>query len=160
MNIRDKIIMQLYFPHFQSPISSRFESLFIILNKYDSNSKKKNIITYNIFPDKVMQGEDKRTTLIIKNIPKNLKKKDIRAMIEKYGNINYLSIVKDKNVENFIVAYLNVINYKSVAAIYMGLRKLTFNYLGKIINIDISYSNIQGKDELKKLFKNDYYGYK
>ena len=107
-----------------------------------------------------MQGEDKRTSLILKNIPKSVKKKDIRNMIEKYGNINFLSISKDKNINNFIVAYLNVINYKSVVPIYMGLRKQTFNYLGKTINIEIYYSKIQGKDELKKVFNNDNFGNK
>ena len=156
MDLRDKIIIDLYFPQFQSPLSSRFESLFLFLNKNDSIAKKKNIISYTILPDQVMQGEDKRTSLIIKNIPKNVKKKEIRNMIEKYGNINFLAVSKDKNIENFIVAYLNVINYKSIVPIYMGLRKHTFNYLGKTINIEIYYSKVQGKDELKKLFKNNY----
>ena len=77
-------------------------------------------------------------------------------MIEKYGNINFLAVSKDKNIANFIVAYLNVINYKSIVPIYMGLRKHTFNYQGKKINIEIYYSKVQGKDELKKLFKNNY----
>ena len=161
MNIRDQILLQLYFPQFNSPETSRFESLFIFLNKNDSNTKKKNIVSYTIFPERIMQGEDKRTSLIIKNIPKNVKKKTIRNMIEKYGNINFLSISKDqKNINNFIVAYLNVINYKSIVPIYMGLRKQTFYYLGKKINIEIYYSKMQGKDELKKVFKNDYFGNK
>ena len=160
MNIREQILLHLYFPQFNSPESSRFESLFIFLNKNDSNAKKKNIVTYVIFPERIMQGEDKRTSLLIKNIPKNVKKKEIRNMIEKYGNINFLSISKDQNIDNFIVAYLNVINYKSIVPIYMGLRKQTFDYLGKKINIEIYYSKMQGKDELKKAFKNDYFGNK
>lgn len=160
MNIREQILLHLYFPQFNSPESSRFESLFIFLNKNDSNAKKKNIVTYAIFPERIMQGEDKRTSLLIKNIPKNVKKKEIRNMIEKYGNINFLSISKDQNIDNFIVAYLNVINYKSIVPIYMGLRKQTFDYLGKKINIEIYYSKMQGKEELKKAFKNDYFGNK
>jgi RNA recognition motif-containing protein len=155
MNLRDSIYLQLYFSQFNSPPSSRFESLFIFLSKNDSKVKKKHVISNIILPERVMQGEDKRTSLIIKNIPKNVKKKDIRNMIEKYGNINFLSISKDQNINNYIVAYLNVINYKSVVPIYMGLRKQTFNYLGKTKNIEIYYSKIQGKDELKKVFKND-----
>ena len=103
-----------------------------------------------------MQGEDKRTSLIIKNIPKNIKKKEIRSLIEKYGNINFLAVSKDKNIENCIVAYLNVINYKSIVPIFMGLRKLSFSYLGKTFNIEINYSKVQGKDELKKLFNYNY----
>ena len=156
MDLRDKIIIDLYFPQFESPLSSRFESLFLFLNKNDSNAKKKNIISYTILPDQVMQGEDKRTSLIIKNIPKNIKKKEIRSSIEKYGNINFLAVSKDKNVENCIVAYLNVINYKSIVPIFMGLRKLSFSYLGKTFNIEINYSKVQGKDELKKLFNYNY----
>ena len=160
MNIRDQIILDLYFPHFHSPPCSRFESLFIFLNKNDSNVKKKNIVSYTIFPERIMQGEDKRTSLMLKNIPKNIKKKDIRNMIEKFGNINFLSISKDQNIDNFIIAYLNVINYKSIVPIYMGLRKHTFDYFGNKINIEIYYSKVQGKDELKKVFKNDYFGNK
>jgi RNA recognition motif-containing protein len=128
----------------------------LFLNINDSNAKKKNIISYTILPDQVMQGEDKRTSLIIKNIPKNIKKKEIRSLIEKYGNINFLAVSKDKNVENCIVAYLNVINYKSIVPIFMGLRKLSFSYLGKTFNIEINYSKVQGKDELKKLFNYNY----
>ena len=160
MNIKDKIIIDLFFPQFNSPPCSRFESLFIYLNKNDSNVRKKNIVSYTIFPERIIQGEDKRTSLILKNIPKNIKKKDIRNMIEKYGNINFLSISKDQNIDNFIIAYLNVINYKSIVPIYMGLRKQTFDYFGKKINIEIFYSKIQGKDELKQIFKSDYFGNK
>jgi len=156
MDLRDQILIDLYFPQFSSPPSSRFESLFLYLNKINSTTKKKFVVSYTILPDQVMQGEDKRTTIIIKNIPKNVKKKEIRNMIEKYGNINFLAVSKDKNIANFIVAYLNVINYKSIVPIYMGLRKHTFNYQGKKINIEIYYSKVQGKDELKKLFKNNY----
>ena len=156
MDLRDQILLDLYFPQFNSPPSSRFESLFLYLNKINSTTKKKFVVSYTILPDQVMQGEDKRTSLIIKNIPKNVKKKEIRNMIEKYGNINFLAVSKDKNIANFIVAYLNVINYKSIVPIYMGLRKHTFNYQGKKINIEIYYSKVQGKDELKKLFKNNY----
>ncbi len=160
MNIRDQILLQLYFPQFNSPVSSRFESLFIFLNKNDSNAKKKNIVSYTIFPERIMQGEDKRTSLIIKNIPKNVKKKEIRNMIEKYGNINFLSISKDQNINNFIIAYLNVINQKTIVHIYKGLRKQNFDYLDKKINIEIYYSKMQGKEELKKVFKNEYFGNK
>ena len=110
-----------------------------------------------IFPDKIMQGEDKRTSIVIKNIPRNVKKKDIRNMVEKYGNINFLTIAKDQESESYMKAYLNMINYKSIIPIYMGLRKVTFNYQGNIINIQIVYSEVQGKSELKKIFNNEYY---
>ena len=104
-----------------------------------------------------MQGEDKRTSIVIKNIPRNVKKKDIRNMVEKYGNINFLTIAKDQESESYMKAYLNMINYKSIIPIYMGLRKVTFNYQGNLINIQIVYSEVQGKSELKKIFNNEYF---
>jgi RNA recognition motif-containing protein len=104
-----------------------------------------------------MQGEDKRTSIVIKNIPKTMKKKEIRKMVEKYGNINFLAISKDKIKENYVNAYLNAINYKSIVPIYMSLRKVNFNYQGNLLNIQIVYSEIQGKSELKKVFVNDYF---
>ena len=154
---RERIILRLYFPQFNSPLASRFQNYFNILNKAESTKKKKKATSIIIFPDKIMQGEDKRTSIVIKNIPRNMKKKDIRNMVEKYGNINFLTIAKDQERESYMKAYLNMINYKSIIPIYMGLRKVTFNYQGNIINIQIVYSEVQGKSELKKIFNNEYF---
>ena len=73
------IISAVNFPHFNSPISSRFESLFLLLNKTGGNKKKN--VSYKIFPERIIRGEDKRTSILIKNIPKNIKKKEIRGMV-------------------------------------------------------------------------------
>ena len=151
MTLRERIIINLYFPNFKSPSSSRFESLFISLNKIDEY-KENNFISYLILPEQIIQGKDKRTSLLIKNIPKYVKKREIRNMIEKFGNINYLILIDDQNNQNFSIAYLNVINYRTIVPIYMGLRKHTFQYLNKIIPIEILYSKIQGKDALKNYF--------
>ena len=136
------------------------ESLFVFLNKNAPTTKKKNIPSNIIFPEKVQQGEDKRTSIIIKNIPKNVKKNVIRSLIEEYGNINFLVITKDQSIENSNIAICNVINYKSIVPIYMGLRNHSFNYMGKTYKIEIYYSKVQGKIELKNVFKNDYFGNK
>ena len=151
MNNTDEILIQLYFPNFNSPSSSRFESLFLILDKIDG--KKKKNISYIIFPERIISSEDKRTSILIKNIPKNIKKREIRGMVEQFANINFLGITQDKKVKNFIVAYLNVINYKTIVPIFMGLRKHIFNYNNKEIITELYYSKIQGKEELKKVFK-------
>jgi hypothetical protein len=153
MSLSDKIIVQLYFPHFNSPSSSRFESLFLFLGKNNRNKSnyKNNNKSYYIFPERIIRGEDKRTSILIKNIPKTIKKREIRSLIENFANINYLRIKQDKKFKNFNVAYLNVINYKSIVPIYMGLRKYTFNYDNKKIVTELFYSKYQGKEELKKL---------
>ena len=152
----ERVIIKLYFPQFKSPSASRFQNFFFDLNKYENSKGKKKEISYKIFPDKIMQGEDKRSSIIIKNIPKNMKKKDIRKMVEKYGNINFLSIIKDGEKENYMKAYINVINYKSIVPIYMNLRNVNFNYKGNLLNIQIIYSDIQGKAELKNNFSTDF----
>ena len=157
MYLWERIIIKLYFPQFNSPVSSRFQTFFLNLNQIEKVKGKNKEISNKIFPDKIMQGEDKRTSIVIKNIPKNIKKKEIRKMIEKYGNINFLAISKDEEKENYVNAYLNAINYKSIVPIYMSLRKVNFNYKGNLINIQIIYSEYQGKSELKKVFINDYF---
>ena len=154
---KDRIILKLIFPQFRSSNTSRFHNFFINLKKMESLKKKKKEYSQIIYPEKIMQGEDKRTSIVIKNIPKNVKKKDIRNMVEKYGNINFLVISKDVEKENYINAYLNMINYKSIVPIYMNLRKINFNYQGNLINIQIMYSDIQGKVQLKNIFSNDFF---
>ena len=155
---RERIIIDLYFPNFARPSSSRFESLFISLSKIEENKKNDTFYSYLIFPEKIIQGKDKRTSLLIKNIPKIIKKREIRNMVEKYGNINYLILTQDNMDENLIIAYLNVINYRSIVPIYMGLRKTIFYYMNKAFQIEIMYSKIQGKEELKKIFNVKYFG--
>lgn len=150
-------ILRLYFPQFSSPPISRFQNFFINLAKIENAKRKKKEISNIIYPDKIMQGEDKRTSILIKRIPKNLKKKDVRKMVEKYGNINFLAIAKDEEKENCMKAYINMINYKSIVPIYMNLRNVNFNYQGNLLNIEITYSKVQGKSELKKIFNNDYF---
>ena len=153
MNNQERILLKLYYPQFANPPNSRFESLFFNLVKKKPNT----IISYTIYPELVIQGLDKRTTLVIKNIPNYIKKNEIRNLIEKFGNINFLHIVLDSNFSHLISAYLNVINFKTVASIYIGLRKHYFNYNGKIYDIKIFYSHIQGREQLRKIFKEDHH---
>ena len=150
----NKTLIKFCFPQFDSPPKSRFESLFAGFRLKDS--KKCSKISYSISPDHVIQGDDKRTALVIKNIPKNVTKKEIRSLLGKYGNLNFLVIMPDSKFPHLIVAYLNVVNYKSVASIYMGLRKHIFYYFDKKYNIEINYSKVQGKENLKKNFSSFY----
>ena len=151
MNLREKILLGLYFPNFKSPSSSRFDSLFKYLEKH--KKKKKHTKSYIIFPERIIGGEDKRTSILIKNIPKNIKTKEIRGIVEKFGNINFLRITQDKKFNSFLIAYINVINYKTIVPIFMGLRNYTFNYDNKIVETKIFYSKFQGREKLKKNLK-------
>ena len=155
MGFLERILLLIYFPQFKSPNNSRFESFFLSILKKDNPIKKNKNKSKTIFPEKIIRNEDKRTSLIIKGIPYDMSKKEIRDCIEKYGNLNFLYMVKDLNNEkkNTSIAYVNVINYKSIIPIYMNLRNLEIIKNEQIYTIKISYSNVQGKEELKKYIK-------
>ena len=157
----EQILLFLYFPQFKSQNSSRFESFFRSLPKKENTSKKDSTKNKSktIYPDKIIRGEDKRTSLILKGIPSDLSKKEIRNLIEKYGNINYLYVTKNINKEeeeNSSVAYLNVINYRTIIPLFMNLRNFQFFSNGKYLNLKIMYSTAQGKKQLKQYIKQIY----
>ena len=157
MGFIERILLLIYFPQFKSPNNSRFETFFIsILKKEDSykNNKNKSKI---IFPEKIIRNEDKRTSLIIKGIPHDMSKKEVRDLIEKHGNLNFLYIIKDSNNEekNSSIAYVNVINYKTIIPIYMNLRNFEIKRNEKTYKIKMSYSSAQGKEELKKYIRHN-----
>ena len=155
MSFLERILLLLYFPQFKSYECSRFESFFISFYKKEKTIKKPKNNSIIIFPEKIIRNEDKRTSLMINGIPIDISKKEIRNIIEKYGNINYLYIIKDPKSfdNNTSIAFVNVVNYKSIIPLYMNLRNYKFNKNGKIYNIKIQYSNVQGKEKLNQYVK-------
>lgn len=153
MGFIERILLLAYFPQFNSPNHSRFESLFSSIgrNKNPSNKSKNN--NY-IYPEKIARNEDKRTSIVIKGIPIDTKKCKVRDFVEKFGNINYLYLAKDKNKKkNSLMAFINVINYKSIIPLFMNLRNFQLEKYGHIYNVKIMYSKPQGKQELKEYVK-------
>ena len=160
MDIIERILLILYFPQFKSPSTSRFESFFETIQKKDVPNKKKINKSKTIYPEKIVRNEDKRTSLLIKGIPSDIPKKDIRSLIKKYGNLNYLYITKDlkSNEEKTTsVAFVNVINYKTIIPLFMNLRNYKFNNNGQLYDIKIMYSPVQGKSQLKQYVKHKYF---
>ena len=156
MGFAERILLLIYFPQFKSPNNSRFESFFVSILKKENSCKNKKNKSKIIFPEKIIRNEDKRTSITIQEIPCDMSKKEVRDLIEKYGNLNYLYIVRDLNnpKKNCSIAFANVINYKSIIPIYMNLRNLVIKRNEINYEIKISYSIAQGKDELKKYIKN------
>ena len=156
-NNTERILLSLYFPQFKSQNCSRFEDFFNSMQKDEiplNQSYKNKIKSKMICPEKIIRSEDKRTSLMIKGIPSNISKKDIRNLFEKFGNINYLYLTKNINdEENGSVAYLNVINYKTIVPLFMNLRNFCFYSDGKLYNLNIKYSIAQGKKQLKQYIK-------
>ena len=147
-----EIISYFLFPKFSHPKESRF------LHFFSSLSNKKNILKFSnqlsISLEKIKNGEDKRTSIIVTNIPNTITKEYIKKMLEGIGNINYLYLPFDKSKNrNLGFAYINVVNYKSIINLYKRLTEYKFENHQLIYPIEICYSKIQGKNGLSQMFQ-------
>ena len=157
-NTFEQILLFLYYPQFKSHNNSRFESFFQTIQN-DDISLGEGSLSKKIYPDKIISNEDKRTSLKIEGIPTDLTKKEIRNLIEKYGNINYLYVTKINNKREQLssIAYINVINFRTIIPLFMNLRNISFNRNGKLYKLKIMYSSAQGKKQLKQYIKRIYF---
>ena len=163
-----KILLEL-FPKLSHPSQSRFHELFKRLNelnKIESNEKaknkninkknKKNIMELNLY--KIQNGIDKRTSLMIKNIPKGIEEIDVVKWLLQLANLNYVFVPKDEFSNKILgFAFINVCEYTDILQL---LQKLAFieNYNNNNINntnnkkIEVIYSHKQGLKSLSKSF--------
>ena len=154
------LLLKFLFPGFTSPKESRFVKYFNVYNKEQKkNFKKKSEKSLFIESINIINGKDKRTTIIIKNLPNDITKEALKAIIEPLGNINFIYIpllIKNKNKLNFPCAYINVINYKTILKIIEKFKEL--KYVNKsennnnFSNVDIFYSRTQGRRALINRF--------
>lgn len=163
-----KILLEL-FPKLSHPSQSRFHQLFKRLNelnKIESNEKaknkninkknKKNIMELNLY--KIQNGIDKRTSLMIKNIPKGIEEIDVVKWLLQLANLNYVFVPKDEFSNKILgFAFINVCEYTDILQL---LQKLAFieNCNNSNINttnnkkIEVIYSHKQGLKSLSKSF--------
>ena len=141
----------MIFPSFEKPQESRFKNFF---KEYEKRHFEDKILKLNGY--KIYTGEDKRTTILIKNIPKNMTKNQLKMILEKIANINYIYVPLFMLTRyNLRCAFVNVVNPKSIIDIYLKLRKTNFKYDNPNTKIEISYSNIQGRKELIDNFREE-----
>ena len=154
------LVLKLFFSGFSYPRESRFIKNFhrskTIQKQIQNKPKGKSL---NIEPVNIANGKDKRTTIIIKNLPNDISKEDLKSIIEPLGNINFIYIpilIKNKNKTNLPCAYINVINYKTILKIvqkFEQLKNLNEVQLNKdLSNVEIFYSGTQGKYALINRF--------
>ena len=128
------------FPIFSSPDKSRFSELFSEITKTDrasyspqfsdSDKEASNFKKYLIIPNKIINGLEKRTSIIIKGIPAS------------FGCLNFYTLLSQfcKDIDffyipgyalskwNYIYAFVNVRNRKSVLDIFEGLTIMRDKY--------------------------------
>ena len=150
MDFYNKLI-DLIFPKFEKSEESRF-------NKFFSENKGNSFIgkKLQLNGHKIFTGEDKRTTILIKNIPRNMTKNQLKLILEKIANINYIYIqLFMLSADNLRCAFVNVVNSKSIIDIYLKLKKINFVYDNPNTKIEITYSQLQGKKALIDNFKEE-----
>lgn len=170
MSLSDQILLRLFFPEYEARNKTRFEKLFKSIedkNKINNIESDPEINESDkIFPEKIVQSLDKRSSVILTKVPVEIKKNVIRDILESFGNINYLHM-NFSRTHLYKTVYVNFVNYKTIVSIYMFLRKIksdsktnininknkTTNESEKILNnVEIFYSKFQGKNELKARF--------
>ena len=133
---------------FQYPSESRFKEFF---TQHKAKTKRK---TMMVNPKNVNLGLDKRTSIIIKNIPDYISDDQFRNIILHLNkNIDFFYVPSNiKTRKNLRVAFVNVLESKQIVPIYMGLYKMKFVYNSPNIEMEICYSKVQGKEQLMRRF--------
>ena len=149
MNKMEKILY-LYthklFPRFSTPNSSRFSELFSKLSDYDPDSdfngqlnkiyskdlkENPNIEKYRINPEKILNGLEKRTSIIIKGIPSD------------FGALNFYELITQFCIE---------INFFYIPGFSNGKRKYMYAFVtvGRLMDVlNIFEALILMRDKLK-----------
>ena len=152
-----EIISYFLFPKFSHPKEGRFLKFFYFLNK---KKKNKTFNNFTIYYEKIENGDDKRTTVIIKNIPNYITKENFSNILEGIGNINYLYLPYNKNSnQNLGFALVNLVNYKNIINLYNRLTHYDFDEFEVGKSIEISYYKIQGRSNLCKMFLKNKFNY-
>lgn len=144
-----EIISYFLFPKFSHPKEGRFLKFFYFLNK---KKKNKTFNNFTIYYEKIENGDDKRTTVIIKNIPNYITKENFSNILEGIGNINYLYLPYNKNSnQNLGFALVNLVNYKNIINLCNKLLEYKFDKVEVAKPIHITYYMVQGRNNLSKM---------
>ena len=160
-----KIILEL-FPKLSHPSQSRFHEFFKKLKElknHQENSKKtkknahksnkNNTMELNLY--KIQNGIDKRTSLMIKNIPKGTDEINVVKWLLQLTNLNYIFVPKDEYSNRILgFAFINVCNYTDILGLLQNLYFLqnNNNYYNNNKKIEVIYSHKQGLKSLTKSF--------
>jgi RNA recognition motif-containing protein len=149
-----ELVFKYIFPKFSVPNKSRFLGISFTNNVNNEINTNIPMNSFEISLEKIKNSEDKRTSIILKNIPNTLNKENLNKLLLGVGNINYLYLPFDKiSKKNFGFAFVNMVNYKSIIQLYNKLTSLNFDNSNN--TIEIYYSKIQGKEGLSKMFRNN-----
>ena len=157
-----KLLIEELFPFLSRPNKSRFFDLFqedknensynLNLNQTESRNKKNkgNYLELNL--NKIIDGTDKRTSLMIKNIPTSNNELNVIHWLYSLTKLNYVFVPKDEKSNKILgFAFINVCNSFNILDL---LKKIQIyqntNFNNK--KIEVCYSHKQGLKSLSKCF--------
>ena len=115
------------------------------------------IIDLNVNIYKILSKEDTRTTMMIKNIPNKFTTEMIKSILSYNFNYTYdiLIIPSDANkIKNFGYGFINFINSYYIPSFYYMFNGKNWSGTNSQKICEITYSKIQGKNQLIKHYPN------
>ncbi|KAE8734713.1 Protein MEI2-like 5 [Hibiscus syriacus] len=112
---------------------------------------------YQLGLDKIINGEDTRTTLMIKNIPNKYTSKMLLAAIDEnhQGTYDFLYLPIDfKNNCNVGYAFINMISPSHIVSFYQAFNGKKWEKFNSEKVASLAYARIQGKTALVAHFQN------
>ncbi|KAJ4762217.1 Protein MEI2-like 4 [Rhynchospora pubera] len=122
-----------------------------------SGSQGDNKKQYELDIDKIMRGDDSRTTLMIKNIPNKYTSKMLLAAIDENhrGTYDFIYLPIDfKNKCNVGYAFINMINPQHIIPFYQTFNGKKWEKFNSEKVASLAYARIQGKSALIAHFQN------
>ncbi|KAM7272912.1 hypothetical protein ACFE04_027576 [Oxalis oulophora] len=123
----------------------------------ESNSNNADKKQYELDLDRILHGDDKRTTLMIKNIPNKYTSKMLLAAIDEYcrGTYDFIYLPIDfKNKCNVGYAFINMINPTNIIPFYKAFNGKKWEKFNSEKVASLAYARIQGKNALVAHFQN------
>ncbi|CAN6485596.1 unnamed protein product [Victoria cruziana] len=123
----------------------------------DSSNQTDNKKQYELDIDRILRGEDTRTTLMIKNIPNKYTSKMLLAAIDEHhrGTYDFIYLPIDfKNKCNVGYAFINMIDAMQIIPFYEAFNGKKWEKFNSEKVASLAYARIQGKAALIAHFQN------
>ncbi|XP_031475063.1 protein MEI2-like 4 isoform X3 [Nymphaea colorata] len=123
----------------------------------DSSNQTDNKKQYELDIDRILRGEDTRTTLMIKNIPNKYTSKMLLAAIDEHhrGTYDFIYLPIDfKNKCNVGYAFINMIDAMQIVPFYEAFNGKKWEKFNSEKVASLAYARIQGKAALIAHFQN------
>ncbi|KAK4438951.1 protein MEI2-like 2 [Sesamum alatum] len=127
------------------------------IRRADTGSQMHNKKQYQLDLDKIIKGEDIRTTLMIKNIPNKYTSNMLLAAIDEThkGTYDFLYLPIDfKNKCNVGYAFINMVSPSHIITFYEAFNGKKWEKFNSEKVASLAYARIQGKTALVSHFQN------